>query len=44
MAIDKIKVMKIAPTETQSPWRGRRFPKNIWITNAARGRKRINRE
>ena len=44
MAMDKIKVMIMAPTETQSPCRGRRFPKKIWITNAASGKNRINRE
>ena len=44
MAMDKIKVMVMAPTETQSPCRGRRFPKKIWITNATNGRKRINNE
>jgi hypothetical protein len=44
MAIDKIKVMIMAPTETQSPCLGRRFPKKIWITNAASGKNRINKE
>ncbi|SVB76749.1 uncharacterized protein METZ01_LOCUS229603 [marine metagenome] len=44
IAMERISVMEIAPTDTQSPSLGRRFPKNIWITNAANGRKRINIE
>ena len=44
IVIAKINVIDIAPIETQSPSRGRRFPKNIWITNAKRGRNKINNE
>ena len=34
---DKIRLISMAPIDTQSPWRGSRFPKNICITNASNG-------
>ena len=40
---DKIRVIKMAPMETQSPWRGRRFPKNILMEKATKGRNKISK-
>ena len=40
---DKIRVIKMAPMETQSPWRGRRFPKNILMVKATKGRNKMSK-
>jgi len=42
--IARMRVIEIAPIETQSPCRGSFFPKNICIRKAANGRKRIYSE
>jgi hypothetical protein len=41
---DKMSVIRTEPTDTQSPWRGRRLPKKILIAKANKGKKRIRRQ
>ena len=44
MVTASIRVIEIAPIETQSPCRGSFFPKNICTRKAANGRKRMRSE
>jgi len=42
--IAKTRVIDIAPIDTQSPWRGNRFPTKICIKKARSGKNRMNNE